>query len=242
MTSAGPEPGWYFDPDGGENERYWNGIEWTQHRRSRRSTVSQPPESSSRPADIVDSMSASLKAGTPTEKPVPGRRRSSVAYYLLFTVLAVIAVVTGVIFTQTHGSEARLDGLLLDAAAVNTAMQTSGMTVTRTGTNMAKSPSVADKNCAAVAGPAGDAVYSGSGWTGVAAQELTGGNDTVDQSVITFPSANDASKFYAASSRSWSACSNRRFTARYSDSQCRRGSRSGVRREWHADHILCRSR
>ena len=26
MTSAGPEPGWYFDPDGGQNERYWNGI------------------------------------------------------------------------------------------------------------------------------------------------------------------------------------------------------------------------
>ena len=138
-TTAGPEPDWYFDPDGGENERYWNGVEWTQHRRSRRSTVNQPPGSFSNPGDIVDSMSGSTldgrhQAGTvledgvgsqdppptpqqlergasydlgyqhgragqwtgparpirPTEKPVPRRRRSSVAYYL-FVVLAVIS-------------------------------------------------------------------------------------------------------------------------------------------------------
>ena len=140
MTTAGPKPDWYFDPDGGENERYWNGIEWTQHRRSRRPTVSQPPASFSHPADIVDPISASTldgrdQAGSvsqegvrsrdadpptpssswsstppttwatstvggpvdwtaeadtpPTEKPMPRRRRSSVAYYL-FTVLAVL--------------------------------------------------------------------------------------------------------------------------------------------------------
>lgn len=35
MTSVGPEPGWYFDPDGAESERYWNGVEWTEHRRSK---------------------------------------------------------------------------------------------------------------------------------------------------------------------------------------------------------------
>jgi Protein of unknown function (DUF2510) len=35
MASAGPEPGWYFDPDGTESERYWNGATWTEHRRSK---------------------------------------------------------------------------------------------------------------------------------------------------------------------------------------------------------------
>jgi hypothetical protein len=60
MTTAGPEPGWCLDPDGGENERYWNGIEWTEHRRSPRPTVSQPPGSFSRPADMVDSMAGSM--------------------------------------------------------------------------------------------------------------------------------------------------------------------------------------
>ena len=65
MTTAGPEPGWCLDPDSGDNQRYWNGIEWTQHRRSRRPTVSQPSESFSHPMDIVDSMSESMLDGRP---------------------------------------------------------------------------------------------------------------------------------------------------------------------------------
>jgi hypothetical protein len=31
--------GWYFDPDGGDHERYWNGEAWTEHRRSKPSSV-----------------------------------------------------------------------------------------------------------------------------------------------------------------------------------------------------------
>lgn len=35
MTTVGPEPGWYVDPDGAEGqERYWNGSEWTEHRKA----------------------------------------------------------------------------------------------------------------------------------------------------------------------------------------------------------------
>jgi serine/threonine protein kinase len=44
MTPAGPEPGWYFDPDGGEHERFWNGEAWTEHRRSKPSTFNPPPQ------------------------------------------------------------------------------------------------------------------------------------------------------------------------------------------------------
>jgi hypothetical protein len=44
MTSAGPEPGWYFDPDGGDHERFWNGEAWTEHRRSKPSTFNPPPQ------------------------------------------------------------------------------------------------------------------------------------------------------------------------------------------------------
>ena len=35
MSPAGPGPGWYFDPDGRDNERYWNGEVWTEHCRSK---------------------------------------------------------------------------------------------------------------------------------------------------------------------------------------------------------------
>jgi hypothetical protein len=33
-SSSGPLPGWYFDPDGSEQERWWDGTRWTEHRRS----------------------------------------------------------------------------------------------------------------------------------------------------------------------------------------------------------------
>ncbi len=44
MTSAGPEAGWYFDPDGGDHERFWNGQAWTEHRRSKLPTFNPPPQ------------------------------------------------------------------------------------------------------------------------------------------------------------------------------------------------------
>jgi hypothetical protein len=44
MTPIGPEPGWYFDPDGGDNERFWNGEAWTEHRRLKPSTSSPPSQ------------------------------------------------------------------------------------------------------------------------------------------------------------------------------------------------------
>jgi hypothetical protein len=44
MNTAGPEPGWYFDPDGGDHERFWNGEAWTEHRRSKPLTFNPPSQ------------------------------------------------------------------------------------------------------------------------------------------------------------------------------------------------------
>ncbi|MDA8207530.1 MAG: superinfection immunity protein [Actinomycetota bacterium] len=30
-AASGPEPGWYKDPDGSGQQRYWNGNAWTEH-------------------------------------------------------------------------------------------------------------------------------------------------------------------------------------------------------------------
>ena len=78
MTTAGPKPDWYFDPDGGENERYWNGVVWTDHRRSRRPTVSQPAESFSRPPRPIETHPQRTSvppavAAVPTESANPRR-------------------------------------------------------------------------------------------------------------------------------------------------------------------------
>lgn len=34
-TGSGPPPGWYKDPDGGKNDRWWDGSRWTEHEQRR---------------------------------------------------------------------------------------------------------------------------------------------------------------------------------------------------------------
>lgn len=48
MTSAGPEPGWYPDPYRATRERYWNGQDWTNRRRSRLESRTKPSNRSRR--------------------------------------------------------------------------------------------------------------------------------------------------------------------------------------------------
>jgi hypothetical protein len=110
-----------------------------------------------------------------------------------------------------------LDRLLLSTAEINRAMGATGMTVHTSRQNMwDDSPGVADRNCLAVDGPAEDKIYTGRGWTAMLAQVLQEPGDTgmhyVLQSVVAFPSVADAAAFFSASSLSWRACSNRRFT------------------------------
>jgi hypothetical protein len=110
-----------------------------------------------------------------------------------------------------------LDRLLLSTAEINDAMATTGMTVHKSAETMwDDSSGVADRNCLAVDGPAEDKVYAGSGWTAVRGQLLQEPGDAwthyVLQSVVAFSSANDAAAFFTASSQSWPACSNRRFS------------------------------
>jgi hypothetical protein len=112
---------------------------------------------------------------------------------------------------------AALDGLLLSTAEINATMAATGMTVFKSAETMwDDSSGVTDRNCLAVDGPAEDKVYTGSGWTAVRGQLLQEPGDAwthyVLQSVVAFPSANDASAFFTASSQSWPACANRRFS------------------------------
>jgi hypothetical protein len=112
-----------------------------------------------------------------------------------------------------------LDGLLLDAAPINTALAASLMKVWLDAKVMWDwSASVIDKNCLAVDGPAQEKVYANTGWSAIRGQRL---DDSVDdskkrthyaiQAVVAFPTAPDAAAFYDSSVQSWNACSNRRF-------------------------------
>jgi len=58
-------------------------------------------------------------------------------------------------------------------------------------------------------------VYDGSGWTAMRSQHLREPVDNyphqVWQAVVSFPSANDAARFFSASAQRWPACSNRQY-------------------------------
>ena len=64
MTAAGPEPGWCFDPDDDTCERFWNGSEWTEHRRYRQPPQHQSRSSASGPAASVGAAGAMAPVGS----------------------------------------------------------------------------------------------------------------------------------------------------------------------------------
>jgi hypothetical protein len=113
-----------------------------------------------------------------------------------------------------------LDGLLLDAGQINSALNATSMKVWFSATAMWDwSSSISDHDCLPLDGPAQDKVYAGTGWTSIRGQRL---DDSVDdaktrnhyaiQAVVAYPSARDANAFYDSSAQSWSTCANRRFS------------------------------
>lgn len=122
--------------------------------------------------------------------------------------------------TQAPVAVSALDGLLLDASEINSALSTSSMKVWFSGKVMWDwSTTISDPSCLAIDGPGQDKVYANSGWTAIRGQRL---DDSVDdskrrkhyaiQAVVAFPSAHDASAFYDSSTQTWAACSDRRFS------------------------------
>lgn len=114
-----------------------------------------------------------------------------------------------------------LNGLLLPPADINTAMGAKDMSVAVSYTKMSDVTSeLSDnvKDCQMVVLPAQVPVYTDSRWTAVRGQSLhepgeaSAFKHTVDQAVVSFPTAADAAAFYDASSRRWTACSNRNYT------------------------------
>jgi hypothetical protein len=114
-----------------------------------------------------------------------------------------------------------LDRFLLAPADVNTAMGAKNMSVAVSYTKMSDVTSeLSDnaKDCQMVVLPSQLPVYTDSRWTAVRGQSLHEPGEssdfkhTVDQAVVSFPTAADAAAFYNASSQRWTACSNRNYT------------------------------
>jgi PknH-like protein len=111
-----------------------------------------------------------------------------------------------------------LPGLLLDTEQVNTTMGASGMTVEdgRNYTQMSTGEGTPPE-CVAVAIPATSPAYADSGWTAYQGQVLFEPGDQpahyVDQDVVAFPTADQATAFYRRAVGLWRGCSNRSYAA-----------------------------
>lgn len=52
MATATNTPGWYPDPDGGQGQRWWNGVGWSDARRGAGTTPAVPPQVAGPPAVV----------------------------------------------------------------------------------------------------------------------------------------------------------------------------------------------
>lgn len=107
-----------------------------------------------------------------------------------------------------------LDGLLLGADEINTAMGITGMSAVGTMTTMPDQSSfVSDQACLPLSAAVQANAYAGSGWRAVRKQVVARAQqNAVDEAVVSFPSAHDAGAFFTTSARAWQSCSNRQFT------------------------------
>jgi hypothetical protein len=107
-------------------------------------------------------------------------------------------------------TEAGLKGLLLTPEDVSAVMGAGELKVTRYRTDMSDdSATMEPKECLAVDGAAQKKVYAGIKYTAERDETLQEGDNFthfVEQAVVLFPSAKQASAFVAASGLQWSAC------------------------------------
>lgn len=107
-------------------------------------------------------------------------------------------------------TEGALKGLLLTAEQINPVMEASDMAVTRSRNALSDDAATMEpKECLAIDGAAQTEVYAGSGYTGVREQSLSEGDDFahyVDQAVVLFATAKQATAFFESSAKQWPAC------------------------------------
>lgn len=115
--------------------------------------------------------------------------------------------------------KAAMSGLMLSPAGVSTAMGTTGLKITNTlHTLVDFSDHVEGTNCQAVNDSGATTPYAGSGWTTVLRQKFEDAGDIaqdqymVNQVLVLFPTAEQATAFAATSQNQWSGCSNAPYT------------------------------
>lgn len=114
--------------------------------------------------------------------------------------------------TVSPVADTALQGLLLSPDQLDTATGATGMTITGSLTTLPDgSGQVPDKACLPLEGAGQATIYADSGFSTVSGQRVADQPHAhlVEQIVVSFPSAQDARAFFAASAQSWPACASR---------------------------------
>ncbi|MEE6138968.1 sensor domain-containing protein [Mycobacterium sp. 050128] len=111
----------------------------------------------------------------------------------------------GVVPTPTPSTP--LDYVLLGAPEVATIMGVPSLDIGNQTQQMAPEWQLSNPNCLNAFYPTQDPAYAGSGFTGVRGQLLHAGGDyRVYEAAVSFPTADAANAFVAASANNWKAC------------------------------------
>lgn len=110
-------------------------------------------------------------------------------------------------------NESKLDDVLLSTDEINEIMGSSSMTVTSELEEMTDhSADVSDPACLGAIYGAEEPVYAGSGWTAmrdqVVREDVEDNDHWVEQTVVLYPSADKAQKFFEESKEIWEDCAN----------------------------------
>jgi hypothetical protein len=66
-----PEAGWYPDPENAADDRWWNGVSWSDHRRSRETSTGWAPVSGATPAERPNPYAAPAERSNPYAAAAP---------------------------------------------------------------------------------------------------------------------------------------------------------------------------
>jgi len=125
MTNAGTPAGWYVDPTGQGDARYWNGVAWTQSVARNGATLNMPidPAQAQQPPAPGTQVQAPIStAGTPEQS----SRRSPIGAIFGIVAVLVIVVLIFVIVSDDSSDDSPTPGtgVVPTAPATNTPVDT----------------------------------------------------------------------------------------------------------------------
>ena len=105
MTNGVAPAGWYQDPTGQGNARYWNGVSWTESVDRGGVTVSVAIDPSQAQVPPIAGTEVAIPAPTPAPQAVPARRSPVGAILAVVFIVVAIALIVVLVNNNDDSSD-----------------------------------------------------------------------------------------------------------------------------------------